>query len=39
MEFHNIGVICNEDIISPLATQNGGDSLDDAEVDALWDRN
>jgi prepilin-type N-terminal cleavage/methylation domain-containing protein/prepilin-type processing-associated H-X9-DG protein len=27
MEFHNIGVICN------------GDPLDDAEVDALWDRN
>ncbi len=39
MEFHSIGVICNGDIISPLATQNGGDSLDDAEVDALWDRN
>jgi prepilin-type N-terminal cleavage/methylation domain-containing protein/prepilin-type processing-associated H-X9-DG protein len=27
MEFHNIGVICN------------GDPLDDAEADALWDRN
>jgi prepilin-type processing-associated H-X9-DG protein len=39
MEFHNIGVICNGDIISPLATSKGGDSLDDAEVDALWDRN
>ena len=27
MEFHNIGVICN------------GDAADDAEADALWDRN
>jgi len=27
MDFHNIGVICN------------GNPLDDAEADALWDRN
>ena len=39
MEFHNIGVICNGDIISSLATANGGDPLDDAVVDELWDRN
>ena len=41
MEFHNIGVICYGEIIKPLATDASGDRdpLDDAEVDALWDRN